>query len=191
MTGKTYIETLSFTKRMRWNIFKALNRLNYFIVPKEMNRLIDATMTQRSYEGLELTPKNTQIIEKPDISFMTYYNEVIDWFVKCFKYRPSTMRGDRIHRFTEEALELSQSLGQTREEAHALVDYVHDRPVGDPEQEMGGTFVTLFVLADTYDLNPAVCAQRELDRIRDPKVMAKIQAKDAAKPNFGALPGQI
>lgn len=191
MPGKTYIETLSFTKRIRWRIYKSMTRVMWAICPPEMSRLINATMTQRSYEGLELTPKNTQIIEKPDISFWTYFNEVTQWFIECFGYSPSSKPGDRLHRFTEESLELTQSLGQTREEAHAIVDYVHGRPVGEPVQELGGTFVTLFVVAETYGLNPAVCARKELDRVKQPSVMTKIRAKDAAKPVFSALPGQI
>ena len=50
---------------------------------------------------------------------------------------------ERVHRFTEEALELGQALGCTREEAHQLVNYVYGRPVGEPGQEVGGVMTTL------------------------------------------------
>ncbi|MDG3580390.1 hypothetical protein P7F60_28840 [Rhizobium sp. YJ-22] len=95
-------------------------------------------------------------------------------------------RSQRCDRFIEEALELIQSVGIIAERAHALVDYVFSRPIGDPHQEVGGVMVTLAALCMTCGVNLDKAAEDELARIWT-KVDA-IRAKQAAKPTGSALP---
>jgi hypothetical protein len=93
---------------------------------------------------------------------------------------------ERNHRFLEEALELVQSLGCTANEAHQLIDYVFNRPVGEPLQELGGVMVTLAALASCHDIDVMEAGERELARVWT-KVDA-IRAKQASKPKYSPLP---
>jgi len=107
--------------------------------------------------------------------------EVKKWLVACFG---ETIAGDKVernYRFLEEALELVQSLNCTKEDAHKLVDYVFDRPIGDPHQEMGGVMVTLAALSSANNLEMMYDFYFELRRINSPEIMEKIRKKQAAK----------
>ena len=114
--------------------------------------------------------------------------DVAEWAKQAFGEEIAKDKIERNHRFLEEALELVQSLDCTREEAHQLVDYVFNRPVGDPPQEVGGVTVTLAALCAANNLHMAECSEVELNRIQQPYIMEKIRAKQAAKPNYSPLP---
>jgi hypothetical protein len=112
---------------------------------------------------------------------------VADWMMACFGAEISEDRLERGDRFIEEALELAQTVpGFTADRAHALVDYVFSRPVGEPHQEVGGVMVTLAALCNTCGMSIDESARRELARVWT-KVDA-IRAKQAAKPTGSALP---
>ncbi|HEY7822719.1 MAG TPA: hypothetical protein VIG24_07805 [Acidimicrobiia bacterium] len=83
----------------------------------------------------------------------TFQQRVQPWLMECFGEMIAGDREERNHRFLEEALELVQACGCSRSEAHQLVDYVFDRPVGEPHQEVGGVMVTLAALCLANDLN--------------------------------------
>lgn len=108
------------------------------------------------------------------------------WMLACFGSEISADKIERNHRFLEEAIELVQSCGCTRSEAHQLVDYVFDRPAGERGQEVGGVMVTLaaLCLAQVIDMDRE--ADRELDRIWGK--VEQIRAKQAAKPKHSPLP---
>ncbi len=110
------------------------------------------------------------------------------WAQNCFGAEIAEDKTERNHRFLEEALELVQSLDCTKEEAHQLVEYVFNRPKGEPSQEVGGVMVTLATLCSANSLHLAESAEIELDRIRQPYIMKKIKAKQAAKPKHSPLP---
>jgi len=116
-----------------------------------------------------------------------YQDRVQDWCVACFGPTIAADVVERNHRFLEEALELVQSLGCTQDEANQLVEYVFSRPAGEPAQELGGVMVTLAALAVPNGLDVEKAAETELARVWT-KVEA-IRAKQAAKPQFGPLPG--
>ena len=117
---------------------------------------------------------------------MNYQERVGRWMLACFGRHISRDRAERNYRFLEEALELVQSTGCTAHEAHQLVDYVFNRPSGDPVQELGGTPVTLAALATANGLNLNIAAETELER--NWQIIEKIRAKWAAKPKFSPLP---
>lgn len=120
-----------------------------------------------------------------------YQARVAYWMLECFGPIVSRDKDERMHRFLEEALELVQSCGCTADEAHQLVDYVFGRPVGEADQEVGGTMVTLAALCLAFGLNMHQAGERELARVNQPDIIAKIRAKNAAKPKFSPLPGSI
>jgi hypothetical protein len=94
---------------------------------------------------------------------------------------------ERADRFLEEALELAQTTsGFTADRAHALVDYVFNRPVGQPAQEVGGVMVALAAYCLANDLDMAKAGEAELARIWTK--VEQIRAKQAAKPTGSALP---
>jgi hypothetical protein len=105
---------------------------------------------------------------------------VLKWIHKCL---PDSVynRRERNFRFLEEALELVQSLGLTREESLRVVDYVYSRPSGSAEQEVGGVLTTLAVLCSANDIQMETQGYRELNRVNRPEVIEKIRGKQASK----------
>lgn len=117
-----------------------------------------------------------------------YQARVARWMRACFT---ATICGDvqeRCHRFYEEAGELVQALGMTREDAHMLVDYTWNRPKGNPSQEVGGVMVTLAALCLALDgVNMQHEGDVELARIWGK--IDEIRRKQATKPgNHSPLP---
>lgn len=113
---------------------------------------------------------------------------VKDWIVACFGEESAYDIAQRRNRFLEEALELAQTTGVTAREAHALVDYVFERPAGSFVQEVGGTMVTLAGLCKSLDIDMLSSGVRELDRCW--AQMETIRAKEAAREAGSALPGR-
>lgn len=91
---------------------------------------------------------------------------VAEWCVNTFGEDVAFNKNERNYRFLEESLELVQCLGLTVDEAHELVDYVFDRPWGQPYQEVGGVMVTLGALCAANDLNSVDCGENELIRCK-------------------------
>lgn len=118
----------------------------------------------------------------------TFQQRVQPWMLECFGAEISANCLERNHRFFEEATELVQANGMTRSEAHQLVDYTFNRPVGDLRQEVGGVMVTLAALCLAAGADMHADGEIELRRINDPEVIEKIRAKQAAKPKHSPLP---
>ncbi|MDR9847077.1 hypothetical protein [Herbaspirillum huttiense] len=116
----------------------------------------------------------------------SFQSRVKPWMLECFGQAISDDLVERNHRFLEEALELVQSTGCTQGEAHELVDYVFGRPVGEPEQEVGGVMVTLAALCLAAKMDMHAAGDKELARVWTK--VEQIRAKQAAKPKFSALP---
>jgi hypothetical protein len=120
---------------------------------------------------------------------LPFQKRVVEWLMACFSMEVCRDGVERNHRFLEEALELVQSLGCTRSEAHQLVDYVFNRPVGEPFQELGGSLVTLTALANCHDMDMMEAGETELARVWTK--IDKIRAKQAAKPKHSPLPEHV
>lgn len=126
----------------------------------------------------------------PDAGKVVPFQTRVDgWMQECFGPEISADQVERNHRFLEEALELVQALGCTKDEAHKLVDYVYGRAVGDPPQEVGGVMVTLAALCLANGMDMDAAAETELSRILQPEVVTKIREKQKRKPAFSPLPG--
>ena len=117
----------------------------------------------------------------------TFQRRVAAWLSSAFGEKIAADRTERNHRFLEESLELVQANGCTQADAHALVDYVFNRPVGDLPQEIGGVMVTLAALCSAIHFDMGGCGDIELARCW--LNIEKIRAKHAAKPKIGPLPG--
>lgn len=116
------------------------------------------------------------------------FQERVDrWMDACFGEPIKSDLLERADRFIEEALELAQTMpGFTTDRAHALVEYVFSRPVGERHQEVGGVKVTLAALCNPVGIDVDAAAEDELARVWT-KVDV-IRAKQAAKPTGSALP---
>lgn len=111
-----------------------------------------------------------------------FQDAVRRWCYECFGVTITNNHIERADRFLEECLELVQTTpGFTAERAHALVDYVFSRPVGDRRQEIGGVAVTLSALANADNIVIASCANHELNRIQHPENIEKIREKQKLK----------
>ena len=111
---------------------------------------------------------------------------VLPWMMKCFGPYIAADKMERNDRFIEEALELVQASNYTKDRAHALVDYVFDRPQGEINQEVGGVMVTLAAHCLAHDVDMHDAGETELARIWTK--VEQIRAKQAAKPTGSALP---
>lgn len=118
-----------------------------------------------------------------------FQGQVDKWMVKCFSREIAQNIPERNHRFLEEALELVQSTGATAQEAHMLVDYVFNRPVGDSAQELGGVVVTLAALSTALGFYMESAGIIELDRVNRPEIIERVRAKQLTKPSSSPLPG--
>jgi hypothetical protein len=118
---------------------------------------------------------------------LSFQTRVGAWMDVCFGEQIKRDRLERADRFIEEALELCQTEPTfTADRAHALVEYVFGRTIGEPRQEVGGVRVTLAALCNAVGIDEDDAAEAELARIWT-KVDA-IRAKQAAKPTGSALP---
>jgi len=114
---------------------------------------------------------------------------VLNWCLHTFGPDVTRDKTERNHRFFEESIELVQSLGCSRSEAYQLVDYVFDRPGGDPPQEVGGVMVTLAALCNASDMDLEDCSSVELARVWIK--VDQIRAKSASKPKHSPLPQEL
>lgn len=113
----------------------------------------------------------------------SFQYRVGQWADVCFTASVALDKAERNHRFLEESLELVQSLDCSREDAHALVDYVYDRLVGEPRQEVGGVMITLAALCRANGLDMETAGETELDRIWSK--ISVIRRTNKTKPRFG------
>jgi len=129
------------------------------------------------------------LAEASPILESSFQQRVEPWMLECFGPEISADTDERNHRFVEEALELVQACGATASECHQLVDYVFNRPVGEPHQESGGVMVTHAALCLANGLDMHKNGEIELARIWGK--IETIRAKQAAKPNHSPLPQVI
>lgn len=105
----------------------------------------------------------------------------IQWLREVFGFASANDVEERLLRLGEETLELMQSRGVTREQAHALVEQVFNNPPGQPLQELGGVMVTLASYCAVDHQNPSDAFGYEFARCQQPDVKLKIKAKHATK----------
>lgn len=119
---------------------------------------------------------------------MSFQREVTTWILDCFGKAVMEDKPERTHRFVEESLELAQACGCSREEVLQMVDYVYSRPVGEVEQEVGGTLITLAGLCSAHSVDMHDAGEVELTRVWSK--IEQIRAKHQSKPLHSPLPGK-
>jgi NTP pyrophosphatase (non-canonical NTP hydrolase) len=112
---------------------------------------------------------------------------VLDWMLACFGQEIAADKTERSYRFLEEALELVQAAGCSREDALRLVDYVFGRPVGELHQEVGGVMVTLAAFCSAHARDMDADGETELSRVHSK--IEQIREKQKRKPHGSPLPG--
>jgi hypothetical protein len=116
----------------------------------------------------------------------SFQDRVRTWLDACFGGTIPSDREERCHRFLEEAIELAQASGCSRDHAHLLVEYVYSRPSGTPAREVGGVMVTLAGLCQASDVDMAHAGNEEL--LRNWKRLDEIRAKRSLKRQGSPLP---
>lgn len=119
------------------------------------------------------------IVQKNPESFQA---RVFPWTLKTFGPTLTLSLKERRQRFAEEAVELLQSCGASRDEIVGIVDYVMARPMGEPRQEAAGTQVCLAALCNTMNIDMDGCREEELERCAEK--VDKIREKNLFKPVF-------
>ena len=87
------------------------------------------------------------------------------WMIATFGAAVAGDHVERGHRFVEEAIELAQANGVTKEDVLRLVDYVYSRPVGELRQEIGAVLITLAALCNAHGLFMEGPAGEEIERV--------------------------
>lgn len=118
-----------------------------------------------------------------------YQEKITNWLLLCLGAEIASDKTERCFRFTEESLELVQSLGIAKDQVLQLVDYVFDRHLGEPHQEVGGVMVTLAALCHASGLNLETASEDEYNRIC--LESDKIRVKHFSKPKniLSPIPG--
>lgn len=119
-----------------------------------------------------------------------FQSRVATWVQSCFGEAVTYDIQERGDRLLEEVLELLQSKGYDPARVAALTRYVFTRPVGQPNQELGGVMVTLAAYAHAAGLDMVEAGAEELKRIEQPAVVEKCRIKQASKASINTpLPG--
>lgn len=79
---------------------------------------------------------------------------------------------ERAARVLEEAAEVAQGGGVSKEMALAIVERTYSRPPDSVEKEIGGLLVTVYALSAVHHLDPQECLEREVARVlaKDPSM---------------------
>ena len=118
-------------------------------------------------------------MEKTPYSFQV---RCLKWILTWLNSNLIYNKQERNQRFLEEALELVQSLDMDRETVHKLVNYIFDRPKGEPKQELGGVMNTLAILSEINSMSMWEAAEEELTRCWNN--IEKIKDKQKLKPVY-------
>lgn len=142
------------------------------------------------HQAKKAAESHAKISDKPNESppinpALSFQENVNPWMEACFSNEVCSNLQERNNRFLEEALELVQSGSYTAEQAHAMVDYVFNRPTGEMKQEVGGVMVTLAALCSANNIDMHDCGDTELTRVWSK--IDQIRSKQGQKPKHLAL----
>lgn len=136
------------------------------VVAQLIESAMEQTYTTYIAQSNQPLPADQPFIDKlPNSKHASFQKRVDEWLIDCFTEPIARLQQERNWRFLEEAIELVQSLGCTKEDAHKLVQYVYDRPKGESTQECGGVMVTLAALCLANDIDMVNAGEVELKRI--------------------------
>ena len=78
---------------------------------------------------------------------------IADWITSCWDKNRLFHKRESNLRFAEEAIELMQAVGLSRDDVSSMQDYIYNRKKGDIDNEIGGVLVTLAGLATAHMIN--------------------------------------
>jgi len=82
--------------------------------------------------------------------FSTFQSRCWNWVASAFPKAIYNNLEERTLRFTEEALELVQAAGLSKERVLSVVEHVYAKEPGEVHQELGGSMVTFL------NINPVI-----------------------------------
>jgi hypothetical protein len=111
---------------------------------------------------------------------------VSDWVISVFGIKSQTSTLERCMRLMEESTETGQSGGISREQAHAVVDMVFNKPV-DPDisKEIGGVIWCVAALCDCQDQNFGKLLIKAIEECSNPERQAEIKRNHLKKVALG------
>lgn len=109
---------------------------------------------------------------------------VRNWLFECFGEKVARNKAERAFRFMEEALELVQAIGLTKEDVHRCVSYTFNRSVGEINQEIGAVGFTLAALCFASGISMQEAVEEEIVRNwgRKDEVIEKWKSKVTVNP---------
>lgn len=119
----------------------------------------------------------TGTYEMPD-----FQSRVLHWLEQVIEKELIMDVQERARRFFEEATELVQSVGMTKEELLFEMDNVYAKPAGEVHQEIGGVRTTLSAFGTALGINVEECGEQELARVWTE--IPRIREKNAAKKRY-------
>lgn len=135
--------------------------------------------------GIELWKLDFQSVPAPKGTMAIFQTDCEKWMQECFGDKIASDMTERAMRFLEEAMELAQAQGMTKDECGRVLEYVYNRPQGEINQEVGGVIVTLACFCAKAGIDLQKEALREFARIDTPEMRLKIFAKQQAKKDVG------
>ena len=114
-----------------------------------------------------------------NVSFLQI--KVDEWVKATFGDNVRSNIKERALRLAEEVIEFAQSVEVDPEQLKRLVDYVYSRPIGQPDQEIAGSMVTLLAAANAIGVDVAQVTRSELRRINTRQVMEKCRRRQDEK----------
>lgn len=117
-----------------------------------------------------------------------FQHDVWDWYETMFRgTREEHTTKTLGMRFLEEALELAQAVGLSKEDVMRQMEYTFSRPKGTVESEIAGTIITLQHIAGDHIIDVQDEALKELRRISTQEMRKKIYDKQAFKRDHGLV----
>lgn len=114
---------------------------------------------------------------------MTRPSEFLAWAYRTFG-PVALVRGERLMRFVEEAIELAHADGMERETLNAIANRVYSRPPGDVPKEIGQAQATLETYAERIGESSDALAEIEWQRVQSIP-QAEWDRRHAAKQAIG------
>lgn len=102
---------------------------------------------------------------------MTHVHRLVwEWGMRCFGRPHMVSLPIRALRCAEEAVELAQACGVPKDQMQRLIEVVYSRPVGDLNQEIGGTLIGISVLCTLRGVDPDKLLVNEVSRVLEKPV---------------------
>lgn len=112
-------------------------------------------------------------------------SEIDEWVTSVCGTDARNSLHERVTRVIEEALELAQAEGLSKDAAARLVEFVFSRPAGEPEQEASGLGMTLLSYCAVKDFDLIKIVRAELSRVSTPAVRLSVLRNHVRKVAAG------